>query len=39
MTVRLEASQIHPSIILVVAIPVMQFESLPALEHLAADGT
>src|SRR5919109_3326890 len=31
--------QIRPSVMLVVAIPMMQFEVLAALDHLAADGT
>jgi hypothetical protein len=35
----MEEYQICPSVILVVAIPVMQFEVLLALDHLSADGT
>jgi hypothetical protein len=39
VTVGMEEYQIRPAVILVVAIPVMQFEGLPALDHLSADGT
>jgi hypothetical protein len=39
VTVGMEEDQIGPSVILVVAIPVMQFEVLLALDHLSADGT
>ena len=39
MTVGMEEYQIRPSVILVVAIPVMQFEVLLALDHLSTDGT
>jgi hypothetical protein len=39
VTVGMEEYQICPSVILVVAIPVVQFEGLLALDHLSADGT
>jgi hypothetical protein len=39
VTVEMEEDQIRPSVILVVAVPVMQFEGCPALGHLSADGT
>ena len=39
MTVWMEEDQIRPSVILVVAGPVMQCEGFPALDHLSADGT
>ena len=39
VTVGMEEYQIRPSIILVVTIPVMQFEGLLALDNLSADRT
>jgi hypothetical protein len=39
MTVGMEEDQIFPSIILMVAIPVMQFEGFLALDELSADRT
>ena len=39
VTVGMEEYQIRPSVILVVAIPVMQCEGLLALDHLSTDGT
>ena len=38
VTVGMEEHQIRQSVILVMAIPVMQFEGLLALDHLSADG-
>ena len=35
----MEGYQIRPLVILVIVIPVMQFEVLPALDHLSVDGT
>ena len=39
VTVGMEGYQIRPLVILVIVIPVMQFEVLPALDHLSVDGT
>ncbi len=38
VTVGMEEHQIHQLVMLVVSIPVMQFEGLLALDHLSADG-
>jgi hypothetical protein len=39
VTGGMEEHQIHQPVILVMTIPMMQFESLLALDHLSADGT
>jgi hypothetical protein len=39
VTIGMEAHQVRQVAMLVMAIPVMQFEGLFALDHLSADGT